>query len=206
MYHLHVKRKLRRKVAREPFVYRLDIVDFQYRIKKRPVYFKINVSKLYYLTIKYAQFKRMADRSANKAGTFQSNFLSYLEGRLICMLYRSSLFHDMFSLGAFIKLGVVTINKKYVDQANHLVTMFDLVSFASFIKKKLLLIYLERLNFKRMLFPAPAFMYISYKFLLFFIRRQPVLKDFYYPFKIDLFRMIGFQDEPISKMIKKNRA
>ena len=104
-------------------------IRFKKPLKKR--FFTLRIVKLFYLTLRYVEFRKMAVKARKTFGLYESNYLLLLEGRLASVVYRSIFLSNMFEILNFIKQNLVSINKVYVPQPNYLVKLFDLISFHS---------------------------------------------------------------------------
>jgi hypothetical protein len=89
-YKIFLERLKYREARFKRFSYRLDIIAPRRRfrfLKKR--FISLRVVKLFYLTLTYKQFKRLARIASKKDGLFEKQFCLLLEGRLISFLYRT---------------------------------------------------------------------------------------------------------------------
>ena len=112
------------------YVYRIDLVNprrFKKKFKAR--FLSLRLVKLFFLTLKYKQFRYMAKIAAEKDGLFQSNFCSLLEGRLVSLIYRTNFLYSMFESIAFVKDGNVFINNVLINYVNYVVKVGDFVTF-----------------------------------------------------------------------------
>ena len=58
------------------------------RKKAKRKFLMRKMTKLFYLTLSYHQFRRLALKAAAMEGSFESNFIMFIECRVIGILYR----------------------------------------------------------------------------------------------------------------------
>ena len=98
----------------------------------------------------------------------------------------------MFEILRYVKQGVVFVNRTVSSAFNFLVRLYDLVNFHSsilgWIHNQLVL----RLRKKAVLFNRPKYMFISYVFILCFMKKLPLKKELVFPAVIDVDRVSGY--------------
>ena len=191
----HLERKERRKERLKRFVYRIDIINPRQRrkfVKKR--FLTLRVVKLFYLTLKYKQFNKMAVASGKKDGSFENFFFLALEGRLLSFLYRTGFVSNMFESLYYVKSSFVALDRRVVNYYNQPTNIYTILSFHPRIKKKVYYNYFERVTFnKRSLFNPPKYIFVSYYFLFAFMIRYPYKRDFTKTTRhLDYYRATGF--------------
>lgn len=113
------------------YIYRIDVYPTTYKrkfLKKRLV--SIRVVRLFYLTLSYKQFNKMARLAKKKDGLFASHFLLALEGRILSFLYRTGFVSNMFEALFYVKNSFCLLDKKYISYPNMLL---DYLGFWPFI-------------------------------------------------------------------------
>jgi hypothetical protein len=191
----YIERQLRRKQMFQRFIYRIDVVrprrKYRY-IKKR--FLTLRIVKLFYLTLTYKNFNKIAFIASKKDGSFANHFFLALEGRLICFLYRTTFVSNMFESLRYVKSSFVTLNKKIFNFVNQPVSLFVILSFHPSIKKKVYYDFCRRIVFeKRSLFNPPNYLFVSYWFLFAFMLKMPLERNFVKTTKsLDYFRATGF--------------
>jgi len=175
------------------YVYRIDVINpkrFKKKFKSR--FLTLRLVKLFFLTLKYKQFRHMAYRAAEQDGLFQSNFCSLLEGRLVSMVYRTNFIYSMFEAIAFVKTGNVFINNVLINYVNHIVKVGDFITFFEGAHTRFKYNFLKRFVTKTILFNTPRYMYVSYKLFFAFMEKFPKDDDLVYPIKLDIYRATAF--------------
>ena len=104
------ERQKRRKQMQKRFIYRIDVIKPRRKrrfIKKR--FLTLRIVKLFYLTLTYKDFNKIAFNSSKKDGSFENHFFLALEGRLISFLYRTSFVSNMFESLHYVKNSFITL-------------------------------------------------------------------------------------------------
>lgn len=88
-----------RKQRRTRHIYRIDL-DQPARIRKRQKwgFATRRLSRLFYLTLSYSQFKRLAAVASKREGSWESSFIMLIENRVLGMLYRMQINMNVFEL------------------------------------------------------------------------------------------------------------
>lgn len=106
------------------YIYRIDIVNPKRRKKFMKFRFiTLRLVKLFYLTLKYKQFRSYAALASRKDGFFQFNYCYFIEGRLLSLIYRTNFITSMFEIIEYIKQGRVLVNGKVLSYVNANVKM-----------------------------------------------------------------------------------
>ena len=185
------------RAAKRRFIYRTDIIaPYKKPILLKKKFLTLRTVRLFYLTLTYKQFWRMAVNAKRKEGLFERHFCLALEGRLISFLYRTTFVSNMFESIQLVKQSFISVNKKTLNFVNQSVNLFDILSFHPVIKS---VIYIEL--FKRVynkgkrilyLFNPPKYMFVSYWFLFAYMITYPSRKQLVFPIPIDIYRATGF--------------
>lgn len=192
-FQLYLDRQIFRKRKIRRFIYRIDVVDpakRKHSLKSRFV--TLRLVKLFYLTLKYRQFRHLAVLAAKMDGFFQSNFCLLLEGRLASVIYRTNLLVSMFEIIDFIKRGNVLVNRRLTDLVNFNVYVGDVLTFFFDFSSKFRLSVKKRFRIKGFVFNTPRYMFINYKLFFAFIERLPFNADLGFPIKLDIYRATGY--------------
>jgi ribosomal protein S4 len=192
-YKLQETRKKQKQKRKQPYIYRLDIIER--RTIKRYLKYRfvsLRLVKLFYINYNYKKFRVLSNRMRKKVGMFEWNFLLQVEGRLMSFIYRTSLVANLFQCMQLIKQGHVYVNFKNFPYVNHTVQVGDFLTFTSLGKKLIYLMLIKRLSKKITLFNAPGYMYVSYALLYAYMKRPPLKKQLVFPIAIDLYRATGY--------------
>jgi hypothetical protein len=98
----------------------------------------------------------------------------------------------MFEAINIVNLGLVWINKRYVNFINCVVAVFQLIGFRYLLKPVIYWDWIKRLHKKAVLGLTPKYMYVSYYFLFFFLKRIPLDTEIINPINIDIYRASGY--------------
>ena len=159
------------------YVYRVDLIDPKGRRKtKKWRFISLRLVKLFYLTLRYHQFRAYAIKASRSDGFFKFNYCFLLEGRLISLLYRSNFIISMFEIVEYVKRGKILINGFISNYVNKNLNIGDIVSFHNIDFLKLRSDFLKRLRMLGFIFNTPRYLFISYK--LFFIFMEKILREF----------------------------
>ena len=185
-----VERLEYKRQRRMRHVYRIDL-DQPLRIRKRQKwgFATRRLSRLFYLTLNYAQFKQLAATASKREGSWESSFIMLVENRLLGMLYRMQINMNVFELRWFVLLGNAFINNRKVTYYNSAVEYFEILHFkertADFLRAEII----ERLKSGSTYFGIPRYMFISYKHMFSFVFKEPKRKDLAFPVKaVDVYR------------------
>jgi hypothetical protein len=188
------KNQYKRRRRTNYYFYRLDIIKlgkfFKRRRRKFPVGFRL--MRLFYLTLSYKNIKKFFRLAKSKDGLFSSNYLYFLEIRVLPLVYRCSLLVNIFEIIRFIKKGNVVIGAKNVIFPNKRLSFFSLVSFRGLFKGYVYWVLYKRLQRNALISNIPRFIYFSYQFLFFFLIKYPKREDFVNPFPLDVFKISVF--------------
>ena len=176
------------------YSYRLDPMDKRTFIKKKYVKFNIDLKlmQLHFLTLSKKRIKKFARRANLRYGLYESNYLFFLECRLLSLFYRSNLLGNVFEILRFVKKGHVSIGNKYIKLPNKRVNLFCLVKVRYILKGYISRIYEKRMRRKAVYFNIPKYMFFSSIFFSFFILRFPKLDDLVYPFPLDVSKITAY--------------
>jgi ribosomal protein S4 len=159
-------------------------------MKKR--FASLRLTKAFYITLSYKQFRRLARSMRRKKGAYEHNYLLSLECRLMSYLYRTSLLTNPFYCMKFIKKGHVLIDLKCQNHYNFKVPIYKMITFSDEGKKMLYKTVKVRLKDKKSYFNLPKFINMSYFFLFNYIIKPPVKGDLVYPIPMDFYRATGY--------------
>lgn len=179
------------------YFYRLDVIEPEvfYRRKKRK-FVKSDVNfrlmRIFYLLLSYRNIRKFLRMAKSRNGLFASNYLLFLESRIIALIYRCSLLSNIFECIRFIRKGNVIVNKKFFFFPNKRVNFFSLVKFKCIFKGYVYWVLYRRLVRKAVMSSIPRFIFFSYQFLFFFLIKYPKRKDFVNPFPMDIFKISVF--------------
>jgi len=175
------------------YTYRVDLINPLSR--KKPMkssFVSLRLVRLFYLTLKYKQFRLLSSKASKKDGFFQANYCFLLECRLLPVMYRASFIRSIFEIIEKIKKGDFLVNKGVVSLVNSPLKVGDLVSLVLLDLNKVRNNFLRRFILKGFVFNVPRFLFVNYKFFFVIIERQPFDNDLAFPFKIDIYRATSF--------------
>lgn len=152
----------------------------------------LRLVKLFYLTLKYRQFRCLAILAARMDGFFQTNFCLLLEGRLASTMYRTNLMISMFEIIDFVKRGNILINKCLTNLVNFNMCIGDVLTFLVDFGSKFKVNFKRRFRIKGFVFNNPRYMFVNYKLFFAFIERLPFNNDLLFPIKLDIYRATGY--------------
>lgn len=176
------------------YVYRID-QDKPMRRSKRQnwVFTTRRLSRLFYLTLSYSQFRRLAKRASDFEGSWESSFIMLVENRLISLLYRMQINMNIFELRWIIYRRKVLVDNKVIDYANAAVPYFVIVRFNRLNKRKFKHSIVERFTRRLMYFNVPRYLFVSYKLLFAFVFKEPKRVDLAFPIKaVDVYRSADY--------------
>src|SRR3546814_14850719 len=116
---------------------------------KKLLFISLRLVKLFYLTLRYHQFRAYAIKASRSYGFFKFNYCFLLEGRLISLLYRSNFIISMFEIIEYIKRSKVLINGCISNYVNKNLEIGDIVSFCNVDLMKFRSDFLKRLRVLR---------------------------------------------------------
>lgn len=193
-YRLYYERARYKNFLSKRLVYKFQGPSFVRRRKKFNWRFiSIRLTRLYFLTFQDFQYRSLCKRAAKLEGNYEVNYLRFLEGRLLAIIYRLNYTHNIFWILRFVKTKFnVFINFEPKNSINYLVPVGDLI----LINKKWwnLFDWNLRLRLKRkaLFFNRPKYLFISYKCHFSYLMRSPHKSDIIYPFAVDLQRINGY--------------
>lgn len=183
----------RRKQAKNRYIYRIDLVKpriFRKNIKYDFV--SIRLTKLFYLTLTYKQFRRISFEMRRRDGHYGYNYCLAIEGRLIAVIYRSSFVANLFNCIQLVKGGFVAVNHCFQNKINYKVLIAEIITFEFLTKKIIYLTLIRRLASKASVFNAPRYMFVSYMFLFAYMKRPPLETDLVFPVGVDMYRATNY--------------
>lgn len=189
-----IERQEYRRQKRLRHIYRIDL-DQPSRVRKRQKWWFVTrrLSRLFYLTLSYAQFRKLAKVASRAEGSWESSFIMLVENRVLGMLYRMQINMNVFELRWFVLSGKVLINNKKVTYCNAPVAYFDIMRFSVRTAELLRAQIIERFKMNATFFSIPRYMCVSYKYMLGFVYREPKRVDLVFPIKaIDVYRSADY--------------
>jgi ribosomal protein S4 len=176
------------------YIYRIDL-DQPSRNRKRQKWRFVTrrLSRLFYLTLAYSQFRRLAYSASRKEGSWGGNFIMLVENRVIGMLYRMQILINIFELRQFVLMGKVLVNNKRLTYYNAAVGYGDIIRFDYRLSVFLRYDIQQRFKRKGLYFNTPRYMFVSYKLMFGFVHKEPRRQDLAFPLKvIDVYRSADF--------------
>jgi hypothetical protein len=177
------------------YIYRIDVFPttvVRKFLKKRLV--SLRVVRLFYLTLTYKHFNKMARLAKKKDGLFANHFLLALEGRILSFLYRTGFVSSMFDAIFYVKNKFCMLDRKYISFPNNPSSLYKFLTFHPCIKKKIYVDLIIRLSrYKKSLFNPPRYIFVSYWFLFAYMLKFPRYRKLVKPSRIfDFYRITGF--------------
>jgi ribosomal protein S4 len=99
----------------------------------------LKLTLLFYVNITHRKFQKLARKAKKLEGFFEENYLYLLEGRLVCLSYRSGLVLNMFDAISFVKKGCVKVNGLIIKDLTYVATVMTIIGFRSICKGFLIL-------------------------------------------------------------------
>jgi len=190
------EKRQRRWARRQRYIYRLDVVNptprRHYYSKK---FMTLRLARIFYITLTYKQFNKLARKAKKIDGFFGNNYLLALEGRLISFVYRTSFIATMWEAFLCIKSCTVVLNRKVRNYPNEEVGLFSILSFHPLLKTNIIRELIIRITLlpKRSIFNAPRYIYISYWFMFAFMFKPPHRKQLIFTLRnFDVYRATGY--------------
>jgi hypothetical protein len=183
-----------RRLRRSRYIYRIDLdVPARRRKTQRGWFVARRLSRLFYLTLSYSQFRKLATIASKREGSWESSFIMLVENRVIGMLYRMQIHMNVFELRWFVLTGKVFVNNKKITYYNALVDYFKILRFNARTALFTWYIIVERFKAGFTYFSTPRYMCVSYNRMLAFVFREPKRVDLVFPIKIiDVYRSADY--------------
>jgi len=175
------------------FIYRINFID--YKRKSRRVFQKIltiRLIQLFYLVLRHEHFRKIAIKAKKQDGFYERNYIWLLEGRIVSIIYRLNFMPNMFESIIFVKLGFIYINKIRIFHINYLIPLMTFIRFHPLIKGTIFWTLFKRIRRRAILNCKPSYIYLSFFFFTFFLKRIPRTKEIINPFNLDIYRAAGF--------------
>jgi ribosomal protein S4 len=176
--YLHYKRQfvftLRRKII------------FRRRTKFKPNFINPRYLQNFYLVLTRNNFRRYITKAKRIHGYFIGNYLTFLEGRLYMMVYRSNFITNLFMIRNIVRKGIFNVNGTTRYHFNYVMKLGDILQVNFRFKRLIRIDLLMRLEQNIILWYPPAYLYPNFNFMFVMFRRKPKIKDLYFPIRIDL--------------------
>jgi len=144
---LWCRKRKRFKSLVKTYVYKYDRpLTYRRWLKFNKRFVSIRLTRLYFINLQDHQFRKLFRTAAKLDGNFESNYLRFLEGRLISIVYRLNLSANIFWLFKFVSGSNVFLNFKSVSIVNFIVPIGQLLPCALFGMVELPKIFFEELN------------------------------------------------------------
>jgi ribosomal protein S4 len=175
------------------YIYRIDIINIKKRKRKyKNRWLSLRLTRLYFLTLKDNQFRKIFYKAKKLDGNMESNYLYLLECRVFPILYRLNFLPDIFLSLRFVKTKKLYINYNRINNVNAYISVGALITPRKFWKLWIKYIFKKRLRLKAVLFNTARFIFISFKFFYAFLIKKPKKKDLVYPINLDIQRITGY--------------
>lgn len=189
-----IERAEYRRQKRSRYIYRIDL-DQPKRLRKHQRWWFVTrrLSRLFYLTLSYSQFRKLAKTASKREGSWESSFIMLVENRVLGMLYRMQINMNVFELRWFVLSGNVFINNKKVTYYNAAVKYFDILRLRPSITDNIRGNVIERFKAGATYFSIPRYLFVSYKHMFSFVFKEPKRRDLVFPIKaIDVYRSADY--------------
>jgi len=131
--------------------------------------------KCYYLVLKLAHFRKFRLKAIKQLGSYEENYLNFIEGRLFMLLYRSNFVNNIFMLKSLMELGLFLINNKPGYHSHVYTRPGDIISilpkYFHLLKNDLIL----RVEQDMVLRSPIQYLLVNYHFMFIFILFKPRL-------------------------------
>jgi len=85
----------------------LDIKKSFFHFKKlNKKFISLRLTKLFFITLSYKQFRRLGLKAKSNDGFFEQNYLILLEGRILSIIYRSAFMAIFFKLCNLLEMDI----------------------------------------------------------------------------------------------------
>jgi len=192
------ERKARKWYYRKNFIY-----SYKKRMRYQKKKYQTNefvfprILKHYYLVLKLDHFRRFRLKAMKQVGSYQENYLNFIEGRLFMLLYRSNFVTNLFMLKSLMELGIFLINNKRKYHTHVYTRPGDIVSVLPqyfFLLRNDLLMRLEQDMIVR---KVPYYMEVNFKLMFIFCLSKPRLRNIKYPLNdIDVYIGVDYVRTP----------
>lgn len=189
-----LEREEYRRLRRSRYVYRIDLDQPARKRKHQKIWFvRRRLSRLFYLTLSYSQFRKLAYTAASKEGRFESSFIMLVENRVIGMLYRMQVNLNIFELRWFVLTGNVLVNNKKLTYYNAAVKYFEILRLRPRIVEFIRNDIIDRFSAGSLYFTVPKYLFVSYNHLFAFVFKEPKRSELVFPLKvIDIYRSADY--------------
>ena len=177
------------------FVYQIhNYFNFELPKRLKSNYIEVRLMRNFYLILKKPQFTRYAlkARKIYWKGGFEENYLLFLECRLFMLAYRSLFMSNLFKIRYVLSSNIFFVNGIAKGHSNYLVNVGDIVQLNSLYWDSFTLDILLRLHHNVIPVSYPNFLFTNYNYMMFMIWRKPLLKDLFFPSRVDVFRSLDF--------------
>jgi ribosomal protein S4 len=192
----YIEKWERRERKYQRYIYRIDLTERAVKRRKLNIDFiNIRIIKYFYINLDYKDFRRMAKKAKKMDSSFGANYVLILEGRAVCMVYRSGFIANMFEAIKVVNLGLVWVcklQKLYITNINYVIKVNEIVGFRAIFKSTIYWKWAKRLSRKSLLYTIPKYMFISFYFLIFFNKYLPKANQIINPIPIDIYRATGY--------------
>jgi len=180
--------KLRKRYYRREFVYSLQKkIKFRWRKKFKSKYINPRYLYNFYMIVRRRTFRKYMFKARRMRGSFIGNYLTFLEGRLFMLVYRSNFVNNIFKLKFIIDRGIFLVDGDIKYYSNHNVRPGQLVQvsfdYRDLLKKDLIL----RLKKGYVLWLPKKYLFVNYKFMFIFFVRPPKKKELKFPIRFDVY-------------------
>lgn len=184
-----------RRQKRIRYVYRIDeYSSFRGRKRMERWFLMRRVSRLFYLTLSYSQFRKLAVVASRREGSWESSFIMLVENRVLGMLYRMQINMNVFELRWFVLLGNVLVNNKKVTYYNAAVNYFEILRIRQLrVSDSIQNSIIERIKANIIYFNIPRYLFVSYKYMFAFVYTEPKRADLVFPNRaIEVYRSADY--------------
>lgn len=189
-----LEREEYKRLRRSRYIYRIDLdTPARKRKTQRGWFIRRRLSRLFYLTLSYSQFRKFASVATKLEGSWESSFIMLVENRVIGMLYRMQINMNIFELRWFVLTGNVLVNNKKITYYNASVDYFNILRFKPRTAEFSWHDIIERFKAGLVYFSIPRYMFVSYNRMLAFVFCEPKRVDLVFPIKfIDVYRSADY--------------
>ena len=140
----------------------------------------------FYLVLTRDNFRRYIRKAKRKHGYFIGNYLTFLEGRLYMMVYRSNFITNLFMIRNVMRQGIFCVNSVIRYQFNYTMNLGDILQVHPIYKFLLREDMLTRFEQNIILWSPPGYLYTNYNFMFVMFKRKPKIADLFFPIRLDL--------------------
>ena len=180
---IHDQNKKRYEYYDSEYTYTLkERVWFRRRKKYKPAFIAPRFLKSFYLVLTLNKFRYYMKVAKRKIGSFESNYLGFIEGRIFMLVYRANFVTNLFMIRELIWHGFFAVNGVIKYHINYVVNVGQMLHPSTKEKRQLIRIdMINRLKSKIIIRQPPAYLFTNYIFMFVILKHKIKWRDIQYP-------------------------